>query len=218
MAYFGHHAADLRSGFMLHYLVHLTQTEGLEGELLALRTIDTALHLFDSDLRHGYMLLSVEYFGQFHTALLGDGIGITHQAQRFERSLHYVMRVGRTFRLAQYVFHTYAFQYGTHSTAGNYTGTVGSRLQEYGGGAVLGHDFVRNGAFVNRNFDQVLLGIVNSFGDGFGNLIGFTQAITHHTVFVSYYHDGRKTEVTTTFGYFGHAVDGYQTVLQLNFA
>ncbi len=69
--------------------------------------------------------------------------------------------------------------------------------------------------FKHRNLDQVFLSIVNSFGDRVSYFIGFAQSITYNPISVSYYHDGREGETTTTFYYFCYPVDRYNALFQV---
>ena len=60
----------------------------------------------------------------------------------------------------------------------------------------------------DRNFDQILLCIFNSFGNGFLNFFCFSETMTHNTIFISHHHQSRKTESTSTFCCFNNTVNG----------
>ena len=65
------------------------------------------------------------------------------------------------------------------------------------------------------NLHKVLLCILNALCDSGGNLVCLTETVTYDTVFIADDDDSGKTEVTTTLGDLGNAVDGYQSVLEL---
>ena len=65
---------------------------------------------------------------------------------------------------------------------------------------------------------QVLLGVVDAFGDGLLHLLGLAQAVAHHTVLVAHHHDGGEGEGASALGHLGHAVQGHELVLQLEVA
>ncbi len=69
-----------------------------------------------------------------------------------------------------------------------------------------------------RDLDQVLLRVVDTFGDGFLHFLGFTKTVAHYTVLVTYNYQRGKTESTAAFGGFGNPVDRYNLFFQLQIA
>src|SRR5690606_41808772 len=104
-----------------------------------------------------------------------------------------------------------AFQHCAHATSCKYSGTTGGRFNQYFCCSVFSHLVVRNSTVHNRNPDQVLFGILNTFGDGFLNFFSLTQSMAYYTIFISHYNKSRKTESTASFGSFHHAIDGYNS-------
>lgn len=161
------------------------------------------------------MLLAVEDFLYRNATVLGNLCGRTHFAESGDSSLNEVVGVRGTLRLGQHVGDTYALEHGTHSAAGLNTGTFGSGTQEDAAAAELGCLLVRYGTAVNGYADKVLLSGLDTLGDGSLNFVRLAKAPADDAVFIAYHYDGGKAEGTATLGYFGNAVDGYQTVLQI---
>ena len=67
--------------------------------------------------------------------------------------------------------------------------------------------FVRDGTVEHRHFHEVLFRIFHRFGDCFGYLARFAQALTYAAFTVAYHYYSGEAERTTTFGYFGYAVE-----------
>ena len=111
---------------------------------------------------------------------------------------------------------TGAFQHGTHGTTSNNTRTRSSRLHQHKTTTKTALHFVGNRTFQQRNLKQILFGVFYTFGNRIGHFVGLTQAIPNHTVAVANNYDGRKTEATTTFYYFGNPVDGYYALFQVS--
>ena len=109
---------------------------------------------------------------------------------------------------------THCLEYGTHRTTGLNTGTGSCGFHEYAGTAEFGCLLVRNSLLAQRDPDKILLCILDAFGDGCGNLIGFSKAITYDTVLIAYYDDCSEAEVTATLGNLGHSLYRYQSVLK----
>src|SRR6186997_1023432 len=73
-------------------------------------------------------------------------------------------------------------------------------------------------SFNDGNFHQVLLGVVNTFGNGVSYFVGFTKTVTHNAVSIAYYNDGCETEPATAFHHFRYAFNGYNFFFQVDFA
>ena len=128
------------------------------------------------------------------------------------------MRIGRTFGLCQNVCYTHTFKDSTHSTTGYHTSTMRSRLDENLSPTKLGRLFMRNCSLQYRDTRQVFLSSFNSFGNGSCYFTSFTQSPTDDTFFISYYHNSRKAECSTTFGYLGHTIDSHQSIFEFYIA
>ncbi len=66
---------------------------------------------------------------------------------------------------------------------------------------------------VHRHLYQVLLRIINAFGNCVSHLVGFTKSVTNYTITVSNYHDSSEAESSTTFYNLGYTVNGYYSLL-----
>src|SRR5688572_1051465 len=75
-----------------------------------------------------------------------------------------------------------------------------------------------NSSTNNRNFHQMLFGVIYSLGNGVSYFIGFAKTVTHHAVSVTYDDDSCKGETTSALYHFRHALDGYDLFLKINFA
>src|SRR5690606_2406408 len=115
-------------------------------------------------------------------------------------------------------FHAGTFQYGAHGTTGQYARTANGWLDQYVASRILAILFVRHGTLDDRHFDEVFLGVVDAFGDGFGHFLGLAQPEAYHAVLVADDHDGGEAERTAALGDFSHALDAYQAVLQFDLA
>ena len=91
-------------------------------------------------------------------------------------------------------------------------------LENDAAAAELGDLLVRNGAFVNRYADKILLGCLYALGDSGLHFVGFAQAPAYHAVFVTDNDNGCEGERTATLGHFGNAVDGHKAVLEFEIA
>src|SRR5574344_410094 len=126
------------------------------------------------------------------------------------------MRVCGAFRFCQHVFYANAFQYGTHSTAGNYTGTGSSRFHENESTAIFSFLLMRDSTFQYRDFNKVLFSIVNAFSDSGGNFLRFSQAVANDTVFVTNDNDSGEAKGSTTFCYFRYSIHSNQSIFKFD--
>ena len=128
------------------------------------------------------------------------------------------MGVRGALALGKHVLHAHALEDGAHSTAGDDTGTRSCRFQEDFGTAVLTALLVGDGTLQHGNTDEVLLGVVDTFLDGSLDLLGFTEAVTYNTVFISNNDNGSKGESSTTLGDLGDAIDSDKTIFEFDLA
>ena len=145
---------------------------------------------------------------------MSHGSRAAHLLESLQRSLHQVVGVAGALGLADNIGHTHRLKDGTHSTTSLHTGTGAGGLHDNAAATVLGDYLMGNGALVNGDLDQVLLGHFGALGDGSGNLVGLTQTVADNAIAVTDNHDGCEGERATTLGNLGGAVDGYQTLLE----
>src|SRR5258706_1645344 len=77
---------------------------------------------------------------------------------------------------------------------------------------------MRNRALDDRHFYQMLFRVINSFGDGIRDFVGFAQSITHHAIPIADDHNSRETEPSSAFHHFGNALNGNDLFLQVDLA
>ena len=75
---------------------------------------------------------------------------------------------------------------------------------------------MRNRTIKDRNLDEVFLCIIDTFGDGGGNFLGFAEAVTHDTIFIANDNDGGEAESSTTLGNFCDSINVNQTILEFD--
>ena len=164
------------------------------------------------------MNLTIKNFVERNATELGYHIRILHLEKGIDGSLHHAVGVGRAFALGKNVLNADALENGTHGTAGDNTGTGGSRFEKYLGSAVLATLLVGDGALQHRDADKVLLGVVDTFLDGGLDLLGFAEAVADNAVFISNNDNGSKGEGSTTFGDLCNAVDSDKTIFEFDLA
>ena len=75
-----------------------------------------------------------------------------------------------------------------------------------------------NSTFNNGHFHQVLFSVINSFGDSVCYFIGFTQAITHHTITITNHNDGGEAKSATSFYHLGYTLNSNDSFFKIDFA
>ena len=125
------------------------------------------------------------------------------------------MRVRGALRLSQYIRHTHTLQHGTHCTTGNNSRTMRSWLNKHLSTAKPCRLFVGDSTFQDRNFRQVLLGSLYTFGNGCGHFTGFTQSPADNAFFITNYNNSCKSKSSTTLRNLSYAIDGNQSIFQL---
>ena len=80
--------------FEFYNAIHLSQTHGVEGSLLILRSTYSALCLLNFDSCHS--ALSSEYFFNCNTTLHGDSTCVANLRESLDGGLDEVVGVGRT--------------------------------------------------------------------------------------------------------------------------
>ena len=117
------------------------------------------------------------------------------------------MGIRRTLALGKNILNTDALEDGTHSATSDNTGTRGCGFQKDLRATILTHLLMRNGSLKNRNADEVLLGIINTFLNCSLNFFCLAKAITDHAIFISNNDDGSKSKGATTFSDLSHPID-----------
>ena len=159
--------------------------------------------------------LAFEYLFDTDATVLGYLCGRTHLAECGDGGLHEVVGIGRALALGEHVGDAYALEDGTHGAAGLHAGTVACGLEDDARAAELGNLLVGDGAFVHGHADKIFLGSLDAFGDGGLHFVGLAQAPAYDAVLIADNNDGCKGERTATLGDLGDAVDGNETVLEV---
>src|SRR5664280_1071024 len=102
----------------------------------------------------------------------------TKGLKRRPRDVH---RIGRAKDLGQDVPDACGLDDGADCAAGDDTGTLGGWLQHDLRGAEVMPDFVRDRGPHHRDFDQMLLCVLDALADGLGHFAGLTKADAHVT-------------------------------------
>ena len=152
--------------------------------------------------------LAVEHFVEADSANLGHGVGVAHFGEGADGGFHHAVGVGGAFGLGEHVLHAHALEHGTHGTAGDNTGTGGCGFHEDVGTAVLAISGVRDRTLQDGHLDEVLLCILNAFGDGGRDLTGLPQTIAYDAVLVTDDDDHCEAEDSSALGNFSHSVGG----------
>ena len=63
---------------------------------------------------------------------------------------------------------------------------------------------MRNGLVDYRNLDEILLCILNTLLNSYGNLIGLAETVSYDTILISDNNDGCETEMASTLGNLGY--------------
>ena len=145
---------------------------------------------------------------------MSHGSRAAHLVEGFERGLHQIVGVARALGLTNNIGHADGLEYGTHSTTSLHTGTGASGLHDDAGATVLGDHLVGDSTLVDGDLDEVLLSHLGTLGNGCGDLIGLTQAVTDNAIAVANDDDSGEGERATTLGNLGGAVDSYETLLE----
>ena len=152
--------------------------------------------------------LAVEHLVEADSTHLSHGVGVAHFGEGADSGFHHAVGVGGTFGLGEHVLDAHALKDGTHSTAGDDTGTGSSGFHEDVSTAVLAFTCVRDSSLQDGHLDEVLLRIFHAFGDGGRDFTGLTKTIAYDTVLITNDHDDGETEDSTTLGHFSHSVGG----------
>ncbi|ALM41031.1 putative 30S ribosomal protein S5 [Streptomyces sp. FR-008] len=107
---------------------------------------------------------------------------------------------------------TGALEDGAHGATGDHTGTGGSRLEQDDARGLLAGDGVRDGALDTGDLEEVLLGLLNTLGDGGRHLLGLAVTDTHGAVRVAHHDQRGEAEATTTLHDLGDSVDRDDTL------
>ena len=93
MLYFVDHPQDVWRVFMLHLVSYAPQTQSFQSAFLFPGALDAASYLFNYNLCHGPVSLSVEDFFEGNTPLFGYGLRIPELQKGVKSSLHHVVWV-----------------------------------------------------------------------------------------------------------------------------
>src|SRR5438093_10201357 len=95
--------------------------------------------------------------------------------ERVERGLQHVVRIVRAERLGQDVLDAGRLQHGPHGAAGDDAGTLHGGLEEHAAGSEMPGDLERDRRLLERDEDQILLGVLDRLADRLRNLVGLAE-------------------------------------------
>src|SRR5579859_6798215 len=115
---------------------------------------------------------SVEELVGLLAALLRDLLEVSQRLQCLDRGANDVVRIRAAEALGQDVVNARALDDGAHGTAGDDARSRRSGLEKHAPAAEMTERLMRNGHAVERNAKDVLPGLIVSFANGLGNLVG----------------------------------------------
>src|SRR5450631_1687337 len=126
--------------------------------------------------------------------------------------MNHVDGVVRAQGLGQHVTDTGALEHGAHRATRDDAGAGCGRTQQDDACSSLPLDRVRNGALDAGDLEELLLGLLDTLGDGRGNFLGLAVADTHGAIAISDHDERGEAEATTTFDDLGDSVDGHDAL------
>ena len=100
---------------------------------------------------------------------------VAQALQAFHRCGNNVLRVVGTQALGTDVLDAGSLNYCTNSAAGDNAGTGSSRLEQNAACTELADNLVRDGGALQRNLNEVLLGVLDALADSVRNLGSLTE-------------------------------------------
>src|SRR5207248_5071590 len=101
-----------------------------------------------------------------------------------------------------------ALQHRTHRAAGDDTRTGAGRLEQHHAAGVLTLRRVRDRGADPGHLEEVLLGLLDTLGDGGRHLLGLAVPDADGTVAVAHHHESGEAEPATALDDLGDPVDG----------
>src|SRR5690554_5304985 len=138
-----------------------------------------------------------------------------HGLQTLDGGTYHVHRVGRAVALGQNVLNACHFQYRTHRTTGDNTGTFRCRLHVHLGTAMLGANRVLQSVAVKRHIYHVLASSFHRLLDGYRNFPGLTTTETNASFTITHYSQCGEGKNPAAFNNLGDAVYLNQPFLEL---
>jgi hypothetical protein len=91
--------------------------------------------------------------------------------------------------LGQDILNSNGLDYGPNRSTGNDSRTLGSRFQENPAGAEMSYHLMGYGRVFQVDVTHILLGLLDTFADGLGDLMGFPQSISNVALAVTDHND-----------------------------
>src|SRR5271169_4442546 len=114
------------------------------------------------------------------------------------------MRISRSHALCQNIVNSRRFHDGSHSPAGDDTGTGGGRLQNNRGSSELAEHLMRNCGFLEGHVDHVSFCRFHSLAYSLGNFVRLAKAVPDLAVAVPNHHYCTERKTSAAFNDFGH--------------
>src|SRR5690606_24341445 len=100
-----------------------------------------------------------------------------------------------------------SFEYCTHSTTCDDSGTSASRLQQNTSSIGLPDNLMRNGFTLEVDFLHAFSCLFTALADSFRNFLGLAKSVTDASRSVASHNQSRKTEATSSLDYLGATID-----------
>src|SRR5437763_8273372 len=139
-------------------------------------------------------------------------------AERVDRRLQHVVGIVRAEGLRENVLHARRLEDRPHGAARDDTRSGHRRLEEDTAGSEMPRDLAGDRRVLERDEDQVLLGVLDGLPDGLGHLVGLAEADAHVAAPVADHDQRREREPPPALDDLGHAVDGDDAIVQLEHA
>src|SRR6185312_10649115 len=176
----------------------------------------TFLSYLVSGFRGGLVFAAGQDFRHAAATALGHHTGALLVLQGIEGRAHHVVGIGGAQRLGDDIAHAQSLEHRAHRAARDDAGTGGSRTHQNLAGAVMAAHFVMNGAaFLQRDADQRLLGVVGGLADGFRHFARLAMAVADPAGAIAHHHQSGKAEAAATLHDLGDTVDVHQLVDQV---
>ena len=98
-------------------------------------------------------------------------------------------------------------EHRAHRAAGDDARSFGGGLEEHPAGAEVTEHLVGDGVALQRDAEEVLLGVLAALADRLGDLVGLAQADADVTGAIADHHQRREAEPPAALHHLGHAVD-----------
>lgn len=139
---------------------------------------------------------------------------VSQLSQAVKRRSNRVEWVASPKRLRNHVVGAHQLNHRANSATCNDSCSIDRRLEQHMLAAEQSMHFMRNRSPLERDVDQMLLGLFDGLGDGYRDFGGFSFADPDPAMSVSDYDQGAEVKTFAAFHHLGHTVDEDHLVFQ----